>query len=108
MSGPAVGIVKSGKWEMENGKFRNCVGNCKRCQMPEASQGADILPIEQIYKGGVPLFEERGTALIFTYSLILSFKRAYKKLLQQSLTGGGEFSTRQRSVVEALASNVRN
>ena len=25
---------------------------------PEASQGADILPIEQIYKGGVPLFEE--------------------------------------------------
>ena len=45
---------------------------------PEASQGADILPIEQIYKGGVPLFEERGTALIYTYSLILSFNRAYK------------------------------
>ena len=48
------------------------------CQMPEASQGADILPIEQIYKGGVPSFEGRGTALIFTYSFILSFKRAYK------------------------------
>ena len=32
VSGPAVGIVKNGKWEMENGKFRNCVGNCKASQ----------------------------------------------------------------------------
>ena len=46
--------------------------------MPEASQGAINLLTEQILKGGVPLFEERGTALIYTYSFISSFKRAYK------------------------------
>jgi hypothetical protein len=47
-------------------------------QSPVASQGANILLTEQIHKGGVPLFEERGTALIYIYLLILSFKRAYK------------------------------
>ncbi len=34
-------------------------------QMPEASQGAINLLTEQILKGGVPLFEERGTAFGF-------------------------------------------
>ena len=47
-------------------------------QMPEASQGAINLLTEQILKGGVPLFEERGTALSYIYSLKVSFKRAYK------------------------------
>ena len=61
-------------------------------QMPEASRGADILPIEQIYKGGVPLFEERGTAFRFVVFRINIF-RANDFLLELSFSGGGEFST---------------
>ena len=77
---------QNGKWEMASGKFRNCVGNCK------ASQEVNNLLIEQILKGGVPLFEERGTAFRFVVFRINIF-RANDFLLELSFSGGGEFST---------------
>ena len=61
-------------------------------QMPEASQGAINLLTEQILKGGVPLFEERGTAFRFVVFRINIF-RANDFLLELSFSGGGEFST---------------
>jgi hypothetical protein len=63
-----------------------------RYQMPEASQGAINLLTEQILKGGVPLFEERGTAFRFVVFRINIF-RANDFLLELSFSGGGEFST---------------
>ena len=61
-------------------------------QMPVASQGAINLLTEQILKGGVPLFEERGTAFRFVVFRINIF-RANDFLLELSFSGGGEFST---------------
>ena len=52
--------------------------DCKDARCQKTSREAINLLIKHILKGGVPLFEERGTALIYTYSLILSFNRAYK------------------------------
>ena len=54
--------------------------------------GAVNLLIEQILKGGVPLFEERGTAFRFVVFRINIF-RANDFLLELSFSGGGEFST---------------
>ena len=55
------------KWQIANGKWQisELRWQLYRCQMPEASQGAINLLTEQILKGGVPLFEERGTAFGF-------------------------------------------
>jgi hypothetical protein len=71
---------------------RNEDAKCTNSQMPEASQGAINLLTEQILKGGVPLFEERGTAFRFVVFRINIF-RANDFLLELSFSGGGEFST---------------
>ncbi len=48
-------------------------------QIPEASQRSNNLLIEQIYKGGVPLFEERGTVFCFVVFIekYISCQRLY-------------------------------
>ena len=62
-------------------------------QVPEALQGAINLLTEQILKGGVPLFEERGTAFCFVIFLKKFKFRANDFLSELSFSGGGEFST---------------
>ena len=87
--------MANGKWqikcEMRNAKCETKMPVASS-QMPEASQGAINLLTEQILKGGVPLFEERGTAFRFVVFRINIF-RANDFLLELSFSGGGEFST---------------
>ena len=50
---------------------------------------------------GVYLSSKRGGPPWIILFIRYIFKRAYNVFLQHNLTGGGEFSTRQRSVVES-------
>ena len=90
--------MANGKWqikcEMRNAKceMRNVDA---RCQLPDARElrGERInLLIQKRCKGGVPLFEERGTAFRVVVFRINIF-RANDFLLELSFSGGGEFST---------------
>ena len=53
---------------MANGKWQVANYGALRAEY-KASQGVRNSPIEQILKGGVPLFEERGTAFRFVVFL---------------------------------------
>ena len=93
--------MANGKWQMGNGKWQ--IKGLRRNYISFA--GSDKLNKTKNYPRRLPLFEERGTTLAFLFIKQI-FKRAYNQLFRFSLSGGGEFSTRQRSVVESQDSNV--
>ena len=65
--------MRNAKCEMRSAKCEMKMPDASS-QMPEASQGAINLLTEQILKGGVPLFEERGTAFRFVVFRINIFR----------------------------------